>query len=535
MKNYVKSFLINFISFIFIIICFGCFAETNDDLFSSFLFQNNSYPNPFIRNFIGYISNFINFIIPNINGFILFQIILSFLISCDLSYLILKKYNDTKIRIPLLIIVIIVVLFENTYQEQFTKTSILCVVCGIIHCQMWLNNKNKKEVIIGIGLLLIGFGLRFNTIIFLIIPYCLYLLFNDTFNLKQKLALLLLPILISSFSFGLSKIEYFYANEDCKEYMDFNNSRSKLVDFILPNYDRHKTEYDNLNISKNDTVLISKWFIGDNEIFSKKNIEDIGKISKNKYDKIAELKVMIGYYILYSFLFFISILTILLMIVCFRKEKRKLLLYFLGILFEILLLVLTGRIAYRLVYSLFLPYLIITLFSFEKIKLNNKQVMLFITSIIILFVSFNCVSSSVILEKYSNSTKNYKDVISYIEKNSQDKFFALASLNDYENFSENALTKKYLPNCINTSWNLNSQIYKNQLKNLQIENPVKDLITKDNYYIVDFKNDNNSVVYYLSTYFKEHYNKDIEIKEIKEFSQSEQDTDSIFLYKIQEK
>lgn len=70
--------------------------------------------------------------------------------------------------------------------------------------------------------------------------------------------------------------DYMYQNnEGWKEYLEYNELRSALLDYGVPDYERNRKEYQEMGISENDYYSLCNWDFADPEKFSKETLENI--------------------------------------------------------------------------------------------------------------------------------------------------------------------------------------------------------------------------------------------------------------------
>lgn len=92
---------------------------------------------------------------------------------------------------------------------------------------------------------------------------------------KQYIILFILTILIYS-----SNIIFYNTNSLYKNYIEYNELRTKLQDLSYTDYEENKEIFNEIGWSKNDHYLFYTFNYGDENIYSKENLEKIVEYKK---------------------------------------------------------------------------------------------------------------------------------------------------------------------------------------------------------------------------------------------------------------
>lgn len=277
-------------------------------------------------------------IIPSINWHTMFLLISQFMCFTIIGYIIIKKQNN---GISILLYTLFASVFYPTLLMliQYTSVAALLILTSVFMLMNIIEqkeNKNIKYKILMFLLFLIGIMTRLQSLIIMLPFLGLYLIVNIVKFMKKEKDKENVTILIKYYCiyFIIVVVTYisssiiYNSNIVYKEYMEFNDARATLHDIIYVDYEENKEIFDEVGWSKNDHYMFYTFNFGDENIYSKENIEKIlnykiqkdGKynfnISMNKIESDFVSETMNTYT-------YISILFVAMFIINLLVNKEK--------------------------------------------------------------------------------------------------------------------------------------------------------------------------------------------------------------------
>lgn len=145
------------------------------------------------------------------------------------------------------------------------------------------NKQNKKNLIEGFVLLLVGFLIRKEQFLaissMMIISYFPLLKKN---NLKSVSITIVFCICACTFYiYDLNA----YNNDKWNKYLTYNKLRSEVLDIRLPDFHKNIEIYKELNIYENEYQLFKNWAINDPGRITESTLKALSKITKNNKTK----------------------------------------------------------------------------------------------------------------------------------------------------------------------------------------------------------------------------------------------------------
>ena len=225
-------------------------------------------------------------ILPIINWHSIFLLGMQFICFTIIGYIILKKHNNG-IAIVLYTIFASVFYVTMLMLIQYTSVAALLILTALIMLIDILekNEKTKIQYIIGMYILYtIGIMTRMQSLLIIIPFFGLYFVINlveykfqkqiqkDTIikMLKYYLIYILITVVVY-----VSNIIIYNSDEVYKNYMEYNDIRATLHDIIYVDYEENKEIFDEVGWSKNDHYLFYTFNFGDEDIYSKENLQKI--------------------------------------------------------------------------------------------------------------------------------------------------------------------------------------------------------------------------------------------------------------------
>ena len=325
---------------------------------------------------LGYALVFIYKLIPTISFYFILMVVIGFLSSTAIVYLLFKK----KINIVTVCIAItfLCIFTDDLYiLVQFTKASAIAGISGgllVIHGIWEAEKRRGLYVILGTMLALIGSMIRFSPIYyygaFLLIAFIYYSVnFVSAMKkggeektsgiisaiVKRLLVCIMLVGLLFCVNYLGSSIR---KNDDrFKEFNDFQNYRSDVTDCIKQDYEVIQPEFEKLGLDFNDYCMMSYWHIVDSDIYSNEILGEVGSLLKQKNDVLTHSFTYV-FKTLFErgVLFYPAALVLYLFMTLagmFGKNKIYPLILFFAAVFYFVFFIYTGRIVYRVEFGVF--------------------------------------------------------------------------------------------------------------------------------------------------------------------------------------
>ncbi len=490
-------------------------------------------------------------IIPIINWHTIFLISMQFICFTIMGYIFLKKHDNGKA-------VIIYTVFASVFftsllmMIQYTSVAALLMLTSFVILLNVIENiketKSKKEII-GIFILFsIGFMTRMQSVLiiipFMIIYFIIYLLKRDRNKIFELIKYYLIYVFIAILIYMSN---YFIYNNDkvYKNYMEYNDIRATLNDIIKVDYYEDKEIFDEIGWSANDWNLFCNFNFGDENIYTKENLQKIldYKIKKdgihnfnfNIDENLANLESQIineNTYI--SIIFF----AIFIMSLFTKKKTKENVAVFLTTIGINLLFIAIGRSMVRVVIPEYISGTVLimnNLYLGEKSKINDEvrnSVILTILILLICHFAGNIYKFNYRLEDYSN----YKELINYTNSNKDNVYlstipaiqFRYLAYNVYEMPPKGAFSNLRTIG----GWDTFTKNYYDFKNRYNLEGNFLDLL-KDNVYLIDGEVLWSNILYsnYRENIFlsiKENYGIEVECNEIMKFN-------NLSIYKVNQK
>lgn len=399
-SNITVALLVNTIFFLLVIIFCDLKYEVSDDFIMSAIlsgaFGDTQNPHMFYVNVVwGYFLIPFYKLWPRVSWYFVTQILLVFLSSVSVTYVILERTE--KIKAMMLSMMLILFFSNDAYiLVQFTKTAMYAVMAGAI-LFIWALFEGKKwhTIIMGGILCLAGTTLRF-PVIYMAGGFILFILvfaFWDLMKEKKdrcKLALSVRKIVLCGavlivLAYGLNYYnDYVYRDNGSYElFSDYSSARGRIIDTTDYGYWAYADELQKLGISENDYAMIRAWGFADNDVFDVETLQQVGKIiedyNKNVCISLEEVfeaiqsRGIIGYPV-----FIICIVVFILGMFFYYNNWWKILgAGVIGAAY-ILYFFIRGRAVYRTEYAVFLGVFLCTIYFWKKRSLkvdpSNKNV-----------------------------------------------------------------------------------------------------------------------------------------------------------------
>ena len=546
-----KVILINVIIFIVANLVYSIKYEEVDDFFIYNLYSglDGTYNNLgiYIYPLICFVIGLCFRIFPMINWHTIFLLSMQFICFTMIGFILLKK-NENKFSYILYSIFVSVFYSILLQLIQYTSVAALLIATSFLMLMAGIEQeeKSKKYKIVCIALYTIGIMTRMQSLLIVIPFFTIYLGYNYISNrnnikklkdiLKQYLILVGITILV----YGSNCLIY-YTNDLYREYMEYNDVRVMLQDLSVTSYESNKEIFDEIGWSKDDYFLFYTYNYGDENIYSKENLQKIldYKESKNKYyelntkpkDIIENLTEQLTGKNLCITVTFLG-MTIIAFISNKNMRKYIITIFFITIGINILFIILD-----RNVLRVVIPeYILGTAMMLYLIKYNSKEKMGIglkaICMLIIIGISIfvgNLYHNGYQIENYSH----YKDLINYTNSHKENVYLYTAPsmqcrylvYSAYEMPPKGAFSNLRVMG----GWDIFTKNYYDFKNRYHLDGTFLDLL-KDNVYLVDGNIRLGESYYhdYIVSSIKRHYNKEVVCETVENFG-------GMYIYKVKEK
>ena len=294
-KPIIYAFCINAAFALAFLLFFYNNYETNDDQLMLMLLTGAFSGTG--THYIMYVNSILSFplqllyaAIPSIHWYPIFQYIVVLVSFTAITYVFIKKDLNRGLIVSILLLCSFG--FDFYTQMQFTKVSGCATAAGILlglH-SFFISESRIPKLIPASILVVIGSLFRFNMSLVAIFFSSSLIIFLSYMFIKDKRykelifpAMWLLALFSICFILSIANDTIYQKDEKWSAYMDFNVSRSQLLDRSFPNYADNKDLYLSMDISQDDINLYRTWDFGDPDLFSPENVKRMAtaRISPN--------------------------------------------------------------------------------------------------------------------------------------------------------------------------------------------------------------------------------------------------------------
>lgn len=507
----------------------------------------------YIHPFICAILSILYRIIPVINWHTIFLLSMQFICFSVIGTILVNRNNSPKSYIMYTIFAS-VCYTALLLLIQYTSVSALLIATAffIIFDMIEQNRKSKKRLIFASILFAIGIMTRMQSILIIAPFFAIYLIYkfgkyiiNKTEETKKNIQELLkeyvVLVIIAIIVYGSNMLIY-NTNETYKNYIEYNNLRAELQDLSYTNYEENKKIFDEIGWSKNDHYLFYTFNYGDENVYSKENLQKIidykkengEKYNLNKdindvWDSLLEQLKGSNKYI--SILFFATFILAI-----YTNDKSKFFITFImltTIAVNVLFVVLNRAMLRVVIPEYILGTAIMLYLTKYKKQEDRKEIYGIIAIIILLSITF---CGDIYNFEYDfSSYKNYQDIIEYTNSHKENTYLYTAPAMQFRYLAYPVYTmppKGAFSNLrVMGGWDIFTQNYYDFKQRNNLEGTFLDLL-KDNVYLIDgdvnwsgtyYKNYKKNIIEFI----EQHYGKNVKCEKIKTF-------ENIYIYKLTE-
>ena len=533
-NNTICALVINIIIIIIYFSLFNIVLETNDEFaFSAFLSGAYGESSPYMvfsNVFYGMFLKIFYSLEIGVNWYSIFQILLNFISFSVITYIILmrtEKYERKIIRCIFCFSLVLFLGYQHYYLMQFTKSAYLIALAGILSILYALNdNRSNKWVVFGCLLVLFGSFIRFSSV-YVVLAFaffrCAYdLIILQRFSLKKnyivkniRYVVSFFIMLVLIFGFDIADNMMYKHNTNSEQwtyYNQYNVARSELLDYGIPDYEKHKEEYYKLGLSEVDIKMLNNWTFSDPEVFNLETLEKIIELKEN--DKLLIIQVVKNtiknvFEGIKTNIGFMTMIAIFLFCICGNGKQR-----ILGLLYITMTLLLYGylsyidRVIFRSEYGIWLSMFILLIYDYPMISnmnLASKRLMKTVwTTIMAVIIVLSIKTYVENHERFNIGIQDrYWQLFDYTNIHQENLYMRdVSTLSDWNRgySTLQALPQGYLSNIyLLGGWEIENP-NTNVERKFGVYNPWRECIDSDVIYIID-----NQGIELKLKYIKQHY------------------------------
>lgn len=476
----------------------------------------------FINSIYGILVKGLYSIIKSINWFGM-----GYLVTMLLCIYVLKNIFDKKVNKYISLLAAIILEMVILTWMTFTVLAYLCVITGIIvflqanydYGQVQ-NIKNKSKIILAVVIEALGIIFRidaFVTGIIVCIPLLVCLISKK--NIKTYLIFGgTIIILLVGFKVENNLIN---SSSTMKEYLNYNNARSNVLDFPMKSYD----DLDKKIISENDYKLLEGWILSDKDTFSEKALQNISdEVSINEKYNFNLINIICQMLKVKECWIFLAI--ILIVLISNRRDYKYYVIQTIMTYGIVAATFFRSRPAHRVIVPLFIIGTLCILFYFitrkeTNIKINKAvgAVLVIILPVLVLYLNMEYR----IYRENREINDKYYEVKEYVQNN-KNTLYATTEIGNmlYHNTIWKTKTDCVYDNVVGLGdWNIYNDVYYQVVKkyNLTDNNRlINDLVWDEN--VKCILSQTNSIVDLLKVHIEEQTGKKVDYKIIKKFDAS---------------
>ena len=544
-----KVIFINLIVFILSNIVFGIKYEEVDDFIIYNLYSglDGTYNihGVYIHSVLCFIISLLYRILPMINWHTIFLLCMQFICFTIIGNILLKK-NENKFSYILYILFVSVFYTILLQLIQYTSIAALLILTSFFAMMDGIEKEEKKKryIILTMVLFTIGIMLRMQSLLIVAPFYAIYLCYNYILKIKNKVEKQkILNICKQYLILGIITI---LVNDLYKEYTQYNEIRTMLHDLSFILYDTNKEIFEEIGWSRNDYALFYRFNFGDENVYSKENLQKIINYKNDKKEYLRlnlNIKKIINIFkgqtiYINSFIVVIFMLATIIAIYTNKSKRGYIISIFLATIFINVLFIILNRSIQRVVIPEYIigtmMMLYLTHYKEKKKQYNNTTKLIVYLVLVLILISTNILVAKNYNKGYKiDEYKDYKELINYTNSNKQNAYLYTVDLfrgfylaySVYEMPPKNSFSNLRVMG----GWDMFTENYYDFKERYNLDGIFLDLL-KENVYLVDRDNKSKEEDLFEGTilFLKENYNKEVTYEQIQKFGE-------INIYKIKEK
>ncbi len=284
-----------------------------------------------------------------------------------------------------------------------------------------------------------------------------------------------------------------------KDYFAFNQARSIFIDFQTPEYVQMPEVYDSVGMDEDFVYLMKKWSFYDTEKFTRENLETliaardqlIPRRSPGECLGVFLDKCLMGFTLDRPFAGFA--LMLVLWLACGKRSAGSWLSLFcllgsFGVIY--MLLIWSDRyLANRVDIGLFLAMAVVLSFQMDNEKLRNEKFLLTAVLILSLFLTWRANRAYCLFDSHSRieDRSAEKAAVLRLLEDDDHLYFVKIWAVDHQLYSplETPPAGYFERFSLLGGWSMNHPGIRAQLEKWEIENPYRDLVNREDIYLID--------------------------------------------------
>lgn len=351
-------------------------SSSNDDFFLGIIAGNGFGTDTsfliYVSTFYGYFLKLWYSLFPGVNWYIFFCYCFLLLSVSIIEYILIIKYKTSGI----LLSVFFSIGFSHYFYVvfQYTKVASLLTLAGFFILLYWLDEthdsirKRTLKYLLGTLFLFTGSLIRLQPF-FMVCVFGFGIWILKFWNAsrqkeyKQFFRYFFYPfVVIFAFILGFSYFEekiWDISTEELSYFQEYNQVRTKLVDYEIPDYQAHQSEYQAMGLSGNDIDNLKRWCFADSDKFSLEVLKQIASMNENSHFSAKEFFKYIRDNIITHTIFKLCvILTFCCLFLAKKKHYGQMLYPHFAFFFVLFYLHYIGRITEWVINSLWITYLL---------------------------------------------------------------------------------------------------------------------------------------------------------------------------------
>ena len=446
--------------------------------------------------------SFLNNVFKTSDVFTLFNRTVIFMSFLSYSYFsLLKKQLNIKLFDFGLLFYISQVL--KIWSANWTVQTAFYVFIGLVFIY---KGENKIINIIGDIYVFIGVFYRFESAL-LFVPFILLIELYGYLNTKKinkkRIIILLMIYILLPLTNVVSEMIYDNKNEEI-----YDQTRVNILDYEIKEY--KDTDLYSQGISEETYYFVRSWHFFDTDNINIDLLEKIEKSVSIKYDKLSDVHYVINTmasFLIGNYNVTILILVIIMMLISIIIKGNKLITFFSLLGFAGFLMIMyyfTGlaRAEIRIWNSIL--FVLLMLYTCIKKESNANNCIAMICTVTLIVVSILNIGNINIdnVQLAINARKDNTSKIELVEKEDGNRYYIWDTNLFTEQFENGKLPTKYYVehNVSSGDFYYGHNVYSTFLENINLKNPIINLISDEDVYYVS-----HSVDDIVNPYMKEHY------------------------------
>ncbi|MBQ9686715.1 MAG: hypothetical protein IJV41_09280 [Oscillospiraceae bacterium] len=522
--------LINAAFLLLMLTAFAPVYETNDDLLMSKfvdgqLSVKTAYV-PYVNILLGWLLKMLYTLFGDgFNWYAACQYFLLFLGFTAITWTLLRRFAP----LPALVMTVVILgaFASDCYLSMnFSKPAAVGTVGGMSLMLHAMRNDSGKvsrtPLVLGILLALGGFCWRweeFGVCAVLMAAVCLSALFeifgenrHKPRGQRRSASRYLAPfVLLAALAVGLYALfQYAWNRPEVRFYKHFDDSRSLLIDYEIPDYKLMPEVYDELDMDENFVYMMKNWSFYDTEVFTQEAIDTMlaartEHVHRRTFGECLGVflnKCLMGFTQDRPFAGFALFLA--LWLACGRRRRAgdwAVVIYMAGMFFVMYMafIYLERYLANRVDIGLFLAMAMVLSFHLEPEKLSGEKLLLTAVLLLSLLISYR--ANRVVCLYDSHNTiedKSFeKAAVARLLEDTEHLYFVKVWSVDHQLYTPlEPAPAGYADRLVHIGgWSMHHPVIEALLQSWGIENPYRDLVNNDSVYLID--NDIDRTLAYL--------------------------------------